>query len=91
MNRIEQASPELQLLMRRHKAAFWETTAFGVIEIHTSISGHDNQTESRRVTQEMLNAAKEQIETGIQAYRGSLDFPVAAKVKRGRPKYGSSK
>jgi hypothetical protein len=52
--------------------------------------GKGSPPEPKFVTQ-MLNAAQKQVDTGVPALRGELDFAVIPKIKTGRPKYHPSK
>jgi hypothetical protein len=86
----EDATPELQLLMRRHGGSIWEKDSRGEIKLGMLVKGtYHFQT----VTPNMLAVAQRQIDTGT-SYRGELDFPDVRRQPRrfsGKRRSGSGR
>jgi hypothetical protein len=76
MQSIDNATPALQLLMRRHESKVWEKGDRGEVKIGISVKGRGSPFEMKIVTSEMLAAAQRQVETGTSSLRGELDFPL---------------
>ena len=61
MRDVKQASPALQLIMRKHDSTVWETGLCGELRIGIRKKSRGNTFEFKTVTSEMLAAANRQI------------------------------
>src|ERR1019366_783625 len=73
MNRIEQASEPLALIMRRQGASRWEPLTDGSFRIVVTKGGRGGKEEPYRMLPRMLEVAADFIATRVPPLRGALD------------------
>lgn len=90
MNRIEDASAGLALIMRGAQAQLWEAFSDGQFVVHVSVWGRGSPTAPHLVTVAQVSRAEEFLARGVPPLRGELD-PTPLAWRQGPQRRSSGK